>query len=326
MKTPPWIALAVALVLVVGLGDGAAVAATPRRTAQAAVQYRLNPPHNIRPPRAVFGSACRHHPHGRRCTRIMVRALNRARGVLHEPRYHLPARFASLRSRDQLLVVTNLDRRLYGRTRIRGISPRLNRSARIGARQRRDPSFVFRVNGAPLRAGGSNWAGGSPPMNNALFAYYEWMYDDGFGSSNVDCRHRGDPGCWGHRDNVLLRVRRGLQLEIGVGFARRNGFYSWAELLEAFSARATIPCLPSVTGLSRHAGPRRGSRLVVRGFGFVHVRKVTVLGKKARITKRGTWKLTIKTPAHAAGHGFVRVITASGASGRTRAAAYRYAA
>lgn len=315
---------AAVLGFVVAAGGIPATAATSHRLGTA--RYRLNPPHNIRPPRAVYGRACSRRPHGRRCTRIMVHALDTARGVLHQPGYRLPKHFASLRSRDQLLVLSDLDRRLYGRTPIRGLNPQLERSARAGARQMRDPRFVMRVNGASVRAGGSNWAGGTAPMNSALFAYYEWMYDDGPGAANLDCKHKGDPGCWGHRDNILLRLRRGSQVEIGVGFAKPRRWYSWTELLEAFPARATIPCLPSVTGLSAHAGPSRGRILVVHGFGFVRVRKVTVLGRTARITKRSTTALTIKAPAHAPAAGFVQVTTASGASGRTAAAAYRYTA
>lgn len=29
------------------------------------------------------------------------------------------------------------------------------------------------------------------------------MYNDGWGSANVDCTSSMAPGCWGHRDNIL---------------------------------------------------------------------------------------------------------------------------
>jgi hypothetical protein len=265
-------------------------------------------------------------PHSKRCTTVFVRALNHARAVMKQPKYRLPARFASLTAQDQLLVLSNLDRRLYGRTPITGLNPRLDASAHRGARQNRDPDFVGRINGAQLEAGGSNWAGGGSPMGSPLFAYYLWMYDDGPGSGNIDCQHKGDPGCWGHRDNTLFQAPAHAQAEMGVGFAKPNGSFSWTELYEAFPASATIPCLPSVIGLSRHSGPTSGGTLVVHGFGFVQVRAVKVLGQRAKITKRSATALTIHVPRHPAGAGFVVVRTAVGSSARTYAAAYKYVA
>jgi hypothetical protein len=48
----------------------------------------------------------------------------------------------------------------------------------------------------------SNWAGA---FANAPAAYYEWMYYDGYESGNVDCERPTDPGCWGHRHNILFQ-------------------------------------------------------------------------------------------------------------------------
>ena len=36
-----------------------------------------------------------------------------------------------------------------------------------------------------------------------LGADYAWMYNDGYGGTNLDCTTPSDPGCWGHRDNIL---------------------------------------------------------------------------------------------------------------------------
>lgn len=36
-------------------------------------------------------------------------------------------------------------------------------------------------------------------------ADFLWMYYDGPGSSNRDCSAAGQPGCWGHRHNILAR-------------------------------------------------------------------------------------------------------------------------
>jgi hypothetical protein len=32
------------------------------------------------------------------------------------------------------------------------------------------------------------------------------MYDDGLGSTNVDCTSSDLKGCWGHRDNILVQL------------------------------------------------------------------------------------------------------------------------
>jgi hypothetical protein len=69
-------------------------------------------------------------------------------------------------------------------------------------------------------------------VGNPLEAIYFWMYDDGPGSSNLDCT-AGDPsGCWGHRDNVLLAIS-GPNCVIGTGYVAGayRGTPSWTELL-----------------------------------------------------------------------------------------------
>ncbi|MHB1975425.1 MAG: hypothetical protein ACYCR4_14260, partial [Acidimicrobiales bacterium] len=38
---------------------------------------------------------------------------------------------------------------------------------------------------------------------STLAAEYDWVYDDGYGSANVDCTSPGASGCWGHRDVIL---------------------------------------------------------------------------------------------------------------------------
>ncbi len=36
-----------------------------------------------------------------------------------------------------------------------------------------------------------------------LGADFAWMYNDGWGGTNLDCSTPSAPGCWGHRDNIL---------------------------------------------------------------------------------------------------------------------------
>lgn len=35
------------------------------------------------------------------------------------------------------------------------------------------------------------------------------MYTDGPGGDNLDCKHPNDPGCYGHRKNILGNYGRG---------------------------------------------------------------------------------------------------------------------
>ncbi len=34
---------------------------------------------------------------------------------------------------------------------------------------------------------------------------YLYMYWDGPGGSNIDCKSRSSPGCWGHRKNIIRK-------------------------------------------------------------------------------------------------------------------------
>jgi hypothetical protein len=41
------------------------------------------------------------------------------------------------------------------------------------------------------------------------------MYDDGYASGNLDCLHRSDAGCWGHRKGILDDFGSGPNLVMG---------------------------------------------------------------------------------------------------------------
>jgi hypothetical protein len=86
------------------------------------------------------------------------------------------------------------------------LSRSLNAVAQAGARAGRDPAMA-RVSrhlpgGGRTVYAGANWSGG---WVNLLGADYAWMYDDGPGGSNLDCRTAGSRLCWGHRDIILNR-------------------------------------------------------------------------------------------------------------------------
>ena len=140
------------------------------------------------------------------CLNDSVSELNQARASLGLPSYQLPANFNSLSPDKQELVLTDSDRAAYGLSPFTGITSQLDGDATTGANSDSDPVPDSSLNGE-YAYWGSNWAGGfgggnsNMPLSHAL-----WVYDDGYGSGNLDCTSPGAPGCWGHRHDVLAPV------------------------------------------------------------------------------------------------------------------------
>lgn len=300
-RAPLFLLAATALVI------GTALVGAP--LASARTTYPYDPSTNTALPSGVWSPACTNHPRRRTCERIMIRALNRARGRMGEPAYDLPARFKALRSREQLVVLTNLDRRLYRLTAIAGLNPTLNTSAERGADAGRDPQFVT-VGDRQLVRGGANWAGG---VRSPLAAYFMWMYDD------------AQLG-WQHRHNLLMPSGGSRNLLImGVG-SNDDASPDWTTVLESFAPpRTAFQCVPIVFALSvRSATAAAGSPVRLFGLGFLHVRKVTFGGVPATFTRTSLFTIRALPPAHAPGRVHVQVITGGGTSRATAATAFTY--
>lgn len=295
------------------------LAAMPMTTASA--KYRLNPEHNIRPPSYVFGGDCASAPRSKGCTTLFVRALNDAREVMSEPHYKLPYRFTSLSGRERLLVLADQDRTLYGRVALSGLNNALDDSAKNGVEHNADPTFVHVNGNTPVR-GASNWAAGSPPMTNPLYAYYLWMYDDGPGSGNLDCTKAGDPGCWGHRDGTLGAFGSEYKVLLGDAGGTSTYGYSWTELFEAFRQSDVTPLIPTVQGLNKHVGSK-GTTVHVTGFGLSHTDRVTIVGNAATVIRKSQYEMDVLVPA-GSGSGWLVVHTNGGTSSKNYASAFAY--
>ena len=128
------------------------------------------------------------------CERAAVRAIDAARATEGVVPLVLPADFAALQPVGQLLVIADLERTDRGLPGFAGLSAQLDKLAHAGAVADTDPV------GPSDTTWGSNWAGGE---NAVLEADYDWMYNDGPKSFNVDCPAGGGGGCWGHRQNIL---------------------------------------------------------------------------------------------------------------------------
>jgi hypothetical protein len=149
--------------------------------------------------------ACETAPGSPACVSSVMGAINAARAAEGIRPMRLPADFGALSVSGQLLVVANLERVDRGLIPAIGLARSLNQSALSAAKSNQDPvPHPFYGN-----AFGSNWAGG---IGSALAADFLWMYDDGPGSGNIDCRTAQDAGCWGHRTNILARYEAPLAM------------------------------------------------------------------------------------------------------------------
>ena len=182
-----------------------------------------NPPSNLR--LGALPASCGRAPTGTACETASVRALDAARAKLGLGPYLLPGDFVRLAPARQWLILANLDRIGYALRPIGGLSTALDSIARQGATAREDPDpqpLLMGLHGQSRLGFASNWAGGQP---NALVAYYGWMYDDGYGSGNLDCRSPTAPGCWGHRQDILS-FAQAARLSMGAAASRGAASYA----------------------------------------------------------------------------------------------------
>ena len=186
-----------------------------------------NPPANIPPSPDFFQSCTGSRPdNSSACVNASLAAIDNAREQEGLPAMVLPSNWAQLTPQEQLYVATNLERTVRGLPPLTAMSSVLGQSAAGGAAGGYDPTPP---SGFPASEWGSNWGGA---IGNPLETVYLWMYDDGPGSSNIDCPQAGASGCWGHRDNVLINLPC-QDCVMGTGFDATgwNGYPAWAELL-----------------------------------------------------------------------------------------------
>ena len=147
----------------------------------------------------------------------------------------LPTNWGQLSPEQQVFVATNLERTARGLPPLTGMASALDQAARQGAARNTDPGPP---GGFPFSEWASNWAGA---VGNPLEAMYFWMYDDGAGSANIDCTPSNETGCWGHRENILVRLPCTLCL-MGTGWDATgySGDPSMTELLVETSGNPAV--------------------------------------------------------------------------------------
>ena len=130
------------------------------------------------------------------CIDSVLHNINYARSLEALGPMVLPGSYAGDSVPLQQLIIADEERGDRGLPEFAGLDPALNAAALSGAQDNEDPSTPA---GYEDNGGGANFALDSTPLG----ADYAWMYNDGYGGTNLDCTSAGAPGCWGHRDNIL---------------------------------------------------------------------------------------------------------------------------
>ena len=213
-----------------------------------------------------------------------------------QPSYALPAAFESMSVPSQLLVLVNSDRALYGLTQVTGLNSALNAAAQAAIAKDADPSGLSSVEGVRFTAWASNWAAG---WASALYTYYEWMYDDGVGSSNADCSAQYPSGCWGHRTGTLRDFGTAVvMMGVGMGTSPKYNAPAFTEIFEGLQSMVSV----STPAASSAQGPIATSP----GVGFIDT---VVQGTDGQLWQSsygtGGWKWTALGVSASSGAGAV---------------------
>jgi hypothetical protein len=183
-------------------------------------QALADPPANV-PRTQAMATACRNSS-GEGCQTAVLHAIDRARASEGVGPLQLPGDYADLTTAQQLFVLAELERGSRGLPEFTGLSSQLDGLAAAGASTDSDPV------GPTGFSWGSNWAGGEA---SALLADYDWMYDDGLGSPNLDCSRASSTGCWDHRQNILGDY--GGRPTMGAAATMVNGVTSMTEIFSS---------------------------------------------------------------------------------------------
>ncbi len=259
-----------------GPSAGALHAVTPRPSPVTGSGGGIVPPsepaQNI-PPSPNFLANCQgaYYDDSTGCVGAVVQAIDNAREHEGLAGMTLPTNWYQLSPDDQMFVATNLERTARGLPALSGLASALDQASQAAASRNADPSPP---NGYPWSAWGGNWAGA---MGNPLEAMYYWMYDDGLGSSNIDCTPQNTSGCWGHRNNVLLEMTcQPCLMGAGLDATAWQGYPSWTELLVDttggsaldYSWSQVVAYLPSSSANSGLSSPAVGIAATPDGQGY----------------------------------------------------------
>lgn len=253
--------------LALALSTTLAAGAAAGPSAGAATGPLVHDPSSSRPLSATTWTACSEVAAGSACVSDALGQINAARAAEGVGPMVLPGNFASMPAPQQLLNLADLERVDRGLTPITGLSTALDRDAQNAAAQDRDP-MPSEFLGTEATG---NWAGG---LASTLEADFEWMYDDGLGSPNLDCSPGHTSGCWGHRHDILWSFTGPIAM--GAGSATGRYGRSLTELFvggdratgaggrDAPAVRPALASAARARGTARAGESRRSRRAVSR--------------------------------------------------------------
>jgi hypothetical protein len=136
------------------------------------------------------------------CIQAGLNSINQGRASEGMPNMALPGNFDSLPIDEQLFILVNKERIARGLPPIYGIASSIQPVAQYAANNNEDPYFTSA--NLPSVATG-NWASIWSNDYSTTASVFDWMYNDGYGPhpTNLDCTGPYDPGCWGHREDIL---------------------------------------------------------------------------------------------------------------------------
>ena len=191
--------LRAAVALTVGTGSALVIlSAGPVAAGASGIVPPSVPSVNVQP---QVMPACSFSPvddHSAGCIDSILHNINYARSLEGLGPLVLPSGYATDPVPEQQLILTDEERGDRGLSQYLGLDATLNASALTGALSNSDPLLPAGFQGP----GGSIFAQDYTPLG----ADFAWMYDDGYGGTNLLCTTPVDPGCWGHRKNILGAV------------------------------------------------------------------------------------------------------------------------
>ena len=131
------------------------------------------------------------------CINSVLHNINYARALEGLGPLILPGNYASQPVAVQQLIITDEERGDRGLSQFSGLDAALNSAAMTGAVGNIDPVPPALYQYTPPAA--SIFALDYTPLG----ADYAWMYNDGYGGTNIKCTTPLSADCWGHRDNIL---------------------------------------------------------------------------------------------------------------------------
>jgi hypothetical protein len=185
-----------ALALVIGLAPAFVVAtASAGPSAATGIVPPSNPTVNISPPVVPHCTPTPVDDTSAGCIDSVLHDINDARSFEGLGPMVLPGGYASDSVAVQQLIIADEERGDRGLSQFSGLDSVLDAVALTGATGNADPVAP----GGYANGWGSNFAQDDTPLG----ADFAWMYDDGYGGTNLECTSPGGANCWGHRDNIL---------------------------------------------------------------------------------------------------------------------------